>query len=552
MIKYYELQDFYNILYYSNINEKDKLSIYIPKNLYTFWFSNKQYWFSHSYINEWKMEWKKYNNSINEKVSLILLYDQLFRHPSKYKKEIEKNKTLAFRFSTQLSLQILHSKDYYNLTSNEKIFILLSIRHNNNLTLKFFVLQKIYQELKQNETDKIWLRFLNATILDIDSFKKNNIGFNHETIKNKLDYYINSFQTIIVNNNINQNCKILNCIKQNSWFELYVKKKYNQLIDKLTTKQKINKIAVSISGGVDSMVCSQLLNDICKEKKIEMILVHICYNNRQTSMKEKDLLVYWSYLLDCKLYIRNIDEIQRSRHSLLRNTYETITRKIRFSFYEYFNCPIVLGHNRDDTFENIFSNLSKKIHFDNLFGMNELSHEGNIIILRPLLSFNKSDILSYANEANILYLEDSTPKWSRRGKTRDVLIPCIKKFDTNILNGIEEHAKYTKFLEEQWRQMFITWFYKNITRGEYLTENNTITNKNNTIEIKRDNFFETNYINVSFWIKVWFSLELDTRPSNKSILNLIQTIGRNRFIRCDLNKKYKVEIQKYFIIVLLV
>lgn len=614
-IKYYELQDFYSILYlyndrkyikdtkktkdtsknknHNNENKNNTITIQIPENIYNFWFRHKDYWFCHSFIHDWNMVKQIYQNTIPQLLSLILQYDQLFRHPSNYQEKIDNNKQIAFRFATHLSFQILHSDYYKILTNEEKIFVLLTIRHNHNLNLKYFVLRKIYQELKENETDKLWLRFLNATILDIDTYKKKQ-GYQKERILNNYQEYIHSFQDIIERsditittlqdikhnnnkNNIKNNIKNKKNNRNNNKisFEENIRMKYNELFYTLEEEMsikikdnknnKLKKIAVSISGGVDSMVASFILNLLCKERNIELILLHICYNNRESCFKEKNLLKYWAKLLNCELFIRDIDEIQRSRHSLLRNAYETITRNIRFSFYEYFNCPIVLGHNRDDTFENIFSNLSKQIHFDNLFGMKEISIENNIIILRPLLSCNKKNILSYAITQGIPYLQDSTPKWSKRGKTRDILIPHINDFDTNILVGLEEYVKYTKFLEEQWQHSFKKWVSNSVHYKKSLNSNQEneyhISNQETKqtlkqetkplIEINRDTFFETNYTHISFWIKIWFELNLDTRPSNKSILNLIQTIKKNKYIHCDLNKKYKMYIQKHIITVLM-
>ena len=82
------------------------------------------------------------------------------------------------------------------------------------------------------------------------------------------------------------------------------------------------------------------------------------YNNRECCIDEVEMLKQWATYLNVELYVRNINEIQRNRNSRFRTMYEDVTRRIRFSFYRA-KCPILLGHNRDDTFENMFSNLQK-------------------------------------------------------------------------------------------------------------------------------------------------------------------------------------------------
>ena len=52
---------------------------------------------------------------------------------------------------------------------NINIFVLLAIRHNKNLKLKMFALKKLYQLLEINPTNALYLRFLKATILDINA-----------------------------------------------------------------------------------------------------------------------------------------------------------------------------------------------------------------------------------------------------------------------------------------------------------------------------------------------------------------------------------------------
>ena len=57
----------------------------------------------------------------------------------------------------------------------------------------------------------------------------------------------------------------------------------------------------------------------------------------------------------------------------LRDIYEAYTKKIRFNCYKKFDKhPIViLGHNKDDCFENILTNIAYNSKYDNLKGIEE-------------------------------------------------------------------------------------------------------------------------------------------------------------------------------------
>jgi tRNA(Ile)-lysidine synthase TilS/MesJ len=187
------------------------------------------------------------------------------------------------------------------------------------------------------------------------------------------------------------------------------------------------------------MVCSLLLFTYCLEKNIKIIGVCINYNNREEQKIEIEMISKWLRLLNIEFHVRNIFEINRKRDKD-RDFYEKITRNIRFETYKKFNCPVILGHNKDDSVENIFSNIIKKKNYNNLLGMTHTCIENNVLVFRPLLNIFKKDIIDFANNFNVPFVYDSTPSWSERGKLRDILIPDINNFNNKITEGLIEIA----------------------------------------------------------------------------------------------------------------
>lgn len=53
-----------------------------------------------------------------------------------------------------------------------------------------------------------------------------------------------------------------------------------------------------------------------------------------------------------------------------------------------------------------------------------------------MINIAKKDIITYAKKANIPFLQDSTPSWSRRGKLRDVLIPTINSIEPSFIKNL--------------------------------------------------------------------------------------------------------------------
>ncbi len=495
------LQNFYSILWSIETPIIQRLS-----NIREFWASNKDFWFSHTPINSWPTEECVYNNTKDMNICLLLHYDQIYRHPNP--NIHPRNAELAYKFATQIAFRILHTGQFEACEEWEKVFVLLALRHNKSLPLKEMALHKCLAEAEKTPTS-LWMRFLNATIWDIHCFKESKHGYPCESISAPAQREcLRTFDYILEHPKIHA--------AEVPMQELY------ETFHKTLCDVKAAKVAVSISGGVDSMVAAVIAKNVCVSLKKDLILLHVCYANRDCCEDECNLLRWFANSLHLPLHIRYITEMKRIRNSSLRTVYENATRKIRFAFYKYFNCPVILGHNQDDCFENVFSNLGKQIHFENLFGMREVGEEQGVQILRPMLEIPKKTIVAFADQNGIPHLCDSTPAWSKRGQMRDTLIPGIQTFDPQILAGLSEFVKHTRFLQEQWDKLF----------GEWMS--NIRPSTSSPIRITRDSFFESNFQNANFWIKVFQSLGIP-RPSNKSIRNFTDILIRKQAKRCNLD-----------------
>lgn len=354
-------------------------------------------------------------NSNKELFEFILIFDQLpyyvFRDDIK---KIEKYQ----KFSYQLASQLIDNDRFNDFTNVEKCFIMLPLRHSNNLQDNYKILKKVI-ELRKEDTSGILKRFYRATLLKIG------ILINDKNI----DPFF--FDLPINKDILDENCQFT------SLYECFIKN--NTIISNIKNKLiPYDKICVSISGGVDSI----LLLYIAKYLEKDVIAIHINYSNRDTSDSEMNNVINICNYLRIPIYVRKIEEIQRDNCE--RTIYEDVTRKIRFDFYkkvtkdEYI---IALGHNRDDCIENIFTNIIRNKNYDVLKGMRLLGSENDVNILRPMLDISKSDIYKLANQFKLPYLYDSTPDWSERGKLRDNLIPSINNFNSRIIPGLEKLAE---------------------------------------------------------------------------------------------------------------
>jgi tRNA(Ile)-lysidine synthase TilS/MesJ len=126
----------------------------------------------------------------------------------------------------------------------------------------------------------------------------------------------------------------------------------------------------------------------------------------------------------------------------LRELYERYTRDVRYLSYKT-SCidkdfQVILGHNQDDSLENIMTNIAQRNKYENLTGMSSISSQDDITFVRPLLKIPKHKIIEFAHSNSIPYLPNSTPSWSQRGQIRNTIVPCLDTWDARFVPSMFE------------------------------------------------------------------------------------------------------------------
>ena len=429
------------------------------KELKEYWFNNPNLWFNCT-EKEDELIKKKYYNLLFDQVdnkesslSLIILYDQISRH-------IFRNQPAQIKYYSDIALKHMYNILPFieNYKPEERCFILLPLRHTfikSNIEICLLYVNKwlnddtgsFQSDLDDNQnkltnTSAIYNRFYQATISSLVKINSNDETLYFSKEKDKIT---------LEKNNVFPNEPILDAkyepildptsIKDITFSDnsnIYNNPIYIEFAMNLTNNTNTtDNLIVSISGGVDSMVCSYLLYYYCKKNKINAKAVTINYSNRPEQNLEIKMVNDWLKLLNIEHHVKNITEITRPRDKN-RDFYEKSTRDIRFDTYKKVGGDVILGHKKDDSLENIFSNIKKKKSYENLLGMSIYGTEKDVNIIRPLLNVSKKEIINFAQQYNIPYVYDSTPAWSDRGKMRDILIPQIMNFDRDILEGLIE------------------------------------------------------------------------------------------------------------------
>lgn len=394
--------------------------------------------------------------------SLMLVYDQLPYHVYRHRRMDEDNEDVLqqrklYQTKAIEMTELLLRKWGFGAFSGEEFgFLMLPYRHTYEWDNVYKAIRYTWQKIrldKHNTHDLEQLRpFLKATfarcpMLSLEKGLANGmyglfhggavIDWNGSKYRHILDYYP-SFQDKECNLEIWK--RTVECTTV-----------YKAIDASLRTIKLGKKVIVSLSGGVDSMVVLWVLVHLQKKYDISIGAVHVNYCNRDDI--EEEFVVSWCTALGVDIYVRRIREIQRAEAMdfELRATYETYTRDCRYHAYreawnhmkaeatceaeDESNVWVVLGHNQDDCFENILTNICQKQKFEELSGMAEVGTASGIRFWRPMLTVPKKDIYQFAKEMRIPYLHDSTPSWSCRGKIRDKIRPVLEEFHHEMIPG---------------------------------------------------------------------------------------------------------------------
>ena len=222
-------------------------------------------------------------------------------------------------------------------------------------------------------------------------------------------------------------------------------------------KLSINQtqLILAVSGGVDSVV----LVDLCHKAGFQFVIAHCNFQlrgeesirdeNFVKSLGEKYNKEVLTKRFDTKIYAEeNKISIQVAARELRYGWFEEVVsgqwlvvnnNVAPYSQLTTHNSQLATAHHADDNIETLLLNFFRGTGISGLHGI--LPKQGKII--RPLLFAKREEIVAYAKEQNLIWVEDSSnssDKYSRNF-VRHQVVPLMKtiypQVDDNLLGNIE-------------------------------------------------------------------------------------------------------------------
>ncbi len=205
---------------------------------------------------------------------------------------------------------------------------------------------------------------------------------------------------------------------------------------------KAKKVLVAISGGVDSVV----LTDLLFKSKLDIELAHCNFRLRGKDSDDderfvKDLALKLgvechSIQFDTEEFARrNKLSIQMAARQLRYNWFQELLKENNLDY-------ITTAHHLDDSLETFILNFSRGTGLDGFIGIPEKNNK----IIRPLINFSKEQIEVYAKENKLDWREDISNNETKytRNKIRHQIIPLLKELNPSLLESYKETKEHLK------------------------------------------------------------------------------------------------------------
>ncbi|MFN7275574.1 MAG: tRNA lysidine(34) synthetase TilS, partial [Bacteroidota bacterium] len=205
---------------------------------------------------------------------------------------------------------------------------------------------------------------------------------------------------------------------------------------------KDSTFLIAISGGVDSVVLAHLM----KRAGFTCQLAHMNFQLRgKESDRDEQFVAALAKQWEVQLHIKRANTTQFAEENKL--SLQEAARELRYEWFAELrqqiihagnnqqptkNCWVLTAHHADDNIETLLLHLMRGTGFEGLAGIQPIRKNQNLI--RPLLPFFKNDLLAYAQENELAFVEDSSNASDHytRNKLRHLVMPTLREIFPDV------------------------------------------------------------------------------------------------------------------------
>lgn len=289
-----------------------------------------------------------------------------------------------------------------------------------------------------------------------------------------------------------------------------------------TLWNKEDKIAIALSGGVDSIVLFHLLATEYKDSYKELVVFHINHGLREESYEEAEFVEKFVKDFDVKFYKEelNMSDLERDSHT----SEEMLARELR---YQAFNkmaklegvTKLLTAHHKNDQVENILMRLLTGRSIDHSLAICEEIEMAGLTIYRPLLNILKAELEEYAKEKNLHYYVDATNFDTdyTRNNIRHNIVPLLNDINSGSFDNLINFANYYQNINNNLKKAILS------NKDNYI-----FSRDEDKISLVKDKFLELNEEEMYFLLKDLITDELGVFDvKQKAIFDVISSLKKN-------------------------
>ncbi len=190
------------------------------------------------------------------------------------------------------------------------------------------------------------------------------------------------------------------------------------------------KLLIALSGGMDSVVLLHALAELRKQGSLQQRIaaVHVNHGIQEEAASWQGFCENLCASLDIPVRCRSVDlKLAETTGSL-----ENAARIARYQVFEELieaDTVLLQAHHRDDQMETLLLRLMRGAGAQGLSGIPSARKLGAGRLLRPLLEFDRVELLSYARRNELEWVEDASNADQNfdRNYCRHTLLPMIEE-----------------------------------------------------------------------------------------------------------------------------
>ena len=289
-----------------------------------------------------------------------------------------------------------------------------------------------------------------------------------------------------------------------------------------TLWNKEDKIAIALSGGVDSIVLFHLLVTEYKDSYKELVVFHINHGLREESYEEAEFVEKFVKDFDVKFYKEelNMSDLERDSHT----SEEMLARELR---YQAFNkmaklegvTKLLTAHHKNDQVENILMRLLTGRSIDHSLAICEEIEMAGLTIYRPLLNSLKAELEEYAKEKNLHYYVDATNFDTdyTRNNIRHNIVPLLNDINSGSFDNLINFANYYQNINNNLKKAILS------NKDNYI-----FSRDKDKISLVKDKFLELNEEEMYFLLKDLITDELGIFDvKQRAIFDVVSSLKKN-------------------------